>query len=213
LDLYPPCRLGADIGSDHGRLPLYLLASDRCERMVVSDVSGPALLKAKALLTRHGFSDRVNFREADGLDALGEEPAQAVSITGMGGETMSAILTAAPQRLQGASLILSPHTELPRLRETLPAIGYRIEKESIARAGGRFYIVLLAAPGAAVYTEKELHLGPCLLRERPPLYQDYLRWRLKVTQKALTALTAAQGDEPRIEELNRLEGYIQEELV
>jgi tRNA (adenine22-N1)-methyltransferase len=205
--------MGADIGSDHGRLPLHLIFTGRCQRMVVSDVSGPALSKAKALLTRHGFSDRVIFREADGLDALGEEPAQAVSITGLGGDTMSAILTTAPQRLNGASLILSPHTELPRLRETLPAIGYRIEKESIARAGGRFYVVLLAGPGAAAYTEKELHLGPCLLRERPPLYQDYLRWRLKVTQKALTALHNARGDEARIVELNRLAGCMLEELI
>ncbi len=181
--------------------------------MAVTDVSGSALSKAKTLLTRHGFSDRVIFREADGLHALGEEPAQAVSITGMGGDTISIILTAAPQKLQGASLILSPHTELPKLRETLPTICYRIEKESIARAGGRFYVVLLAMPGTAAYTEKELNLGPCLLRERPPLFTDYLHWRLKVTQKALTALTAAQGNEPRIEELNRLAGYIQEELI
>lgn len=204
--------MGADIGSDHGRLPLYLLAEGRCARMVVSDVSGPALLKARALLSLHGFSDRAVFREADGLNALEAEAVQAVSLTGMGGDTMSMILAAAPQRLCGASLVLSPHTELPRVRKTLPGIGYRIEKEAIARAGGRFYVVLRAVPGAAAYTEKELHLGPCLLAGRPPLYQDYLRWRLKVTNKALGALRSARGDEARIEEMSRLAGYIQEEL-
>ena len=213
LDLYPTCRLGADIGSDHGRLPLHLVSSGRCERMVVSDVSGPALSKAQILFDRHGFSERAVFYEANGLDALTPASVQAVSITGMGGDTISAILTAAPQRLQGASLILSPHTELAKLRETLPVIGYRMEKESIARAGGRFYVVLLAVPGAATYTQKELHLGPCLLKEHPPLLLDYLHWRLKVTQKALNALQRAQGNEARIEELTRLAAYIQEELI
>jgi tRNA (adenine22-N1)-methyltransferase len=210
-DLYPACCLGADIGTDHGRLPLYLLASGRCERMVVSDISAPALSKARELITRHRFEDRAVFVQADGLNAL-HEPAKAVSLLGMGGDTMCAILAAAPQRLQKAALILSPHTELYKVREVLHLIGYRIEKESVARSGGRFYVILQAVPGDAVYTEKELLLGPCLTRERPPLFQDYLRWRQRVANTALKALKDAGDEEGRLTELMRLDAYIREEL-
>lgn len=211
-DLFPPCRLGADIGADHGRLPLYLLASGRCERMVVSDISAPALSKARELITRHHFDHRAAFIQADGLNALAE-PAQAASLLGMGGDTMCAILTAAPQRLHGAALILSPHTELYKVREVLHFIGYQIEKESIARSGGRFYMILKALPGDASYTEKELFLGPCLLRERPPLFQDYLRWRQRVAGTALKALKDAGDDDMRMAECSRLDAYIREELI
>jgi tRNA (adenine22-N1)-methyltransferase len=210
-DLFPPCRLGADIGTDHGRLPLYLLASGRCERMVVSDISAPALSKARELIIRHRFDQRAAFIQADGLDSLAE-PAQAVSLLGMGGDTMCAILTAAPQKLHGAALILSPHTELYKVREVLHLIGYRIEKESVARSGGRFYVILQAVPGDAVYTEKELLLGPCIIRERPPLFQDYLCWRQRVADIALKALKDAGDEEGRLTELKRLDAYIREEL-
>jgi tRNA A22 N-methylase len=151
------------------------------------------------------------FVQADGLNAL-REPAQAISLLGMGGDTMCAILNAAPQKLNGAALILSPHTELNKVREVLPRIGYRIEKESIARSGGRFYVILQALPGNATYTEKEQLLGPYFIRERPPLFQDYLRWRQRVADTALKALKDAGDDEDRMAELIRLDAYIREEL-
>ncbi len=211
-ELFPSCRLGADIGTDHGRLPLYLLASGRCERMVVSDISAPALSKARELITRHHFDHRAAFIQADGLDAL-HEPAQAVSLLGMGGDTMCAILTAAPIRLQGTALILSPHTELYKVREVLHQIGYQIAKESVTRSGGRFYVILQALPGDAVYTEKELLLGPCLIKERAPLFQDYLLWRQRVAYTALKALKDAGDDDKRMAEYTRLDAYIREELI
>lgn len=212
MELFPSCRLGADIGADHGRLALHLLASDRCERMLVSDISGPALSKARTLLSRHGFDRRAVCMQADGLDAL-TEPVQAVSILGMGGDTIAAILARAPERLAGASLVLSPHTELMRLRAALPGIGYKIGRECIARAGGRFYVLLLAVPGESAYTEKELLLGPGLLSERPPLFQQYLLWRLRVAQKAAGAPKSANGGGPRLQEWERLIAYIGEELA
>ena len=210
-DLFPPCLLGADIGTDHGRLPLYLLASGRCEHMVVSDISEPALSKARELITRHHFEQKAVFVQADGLNALAE-PVQAVSLLGMGGDTMCAILTAAPERLHEAALILSPHTEIHKLREVLPRIGYHISKESIARSGGRFYVILQALPGEAMYTEKELLLGPCLLKEHTPIFQDYLSWRRRVARKALQAMKDAGEDESRLAEFVRLDTYIGEEL-
>lgn len=180
--------------------------------MVVSDISAPALEKARELITRCHFAKRAVFVQADGLNAL-HEPAQAISLLGMGGDTICAILTAAPQRLQGAALILSPHTELYKVREVLHRIGYGIAKESIARSGGRFYVILKALPGDAVYSEKELLLGPCLIRERPALFKDYLLWRQRVAYAALKALKDAGDEEGRLAELTRLDAYIREELI
>lgn len=38
-DLYPVCRLAADIGTDHARLPAALLQRGRCQHMVLTDIS------------------------------------------------------------------------------------------------------------------------------------------------------------------------------
>ncbi|MBQ8537908.1 MAG: tRNA (adenine(22)-N(1))-methyltransferase TrmK, partial [Clostridia bacterium] len=69
-NMFPPCKWGADVGCDHGRLPLHLLACGKAERMIVSDISAPALAKGRALVERYGFGDRAVFCEADGLTCL-----------------------------------------------------------------------------------------------------------------------------------------------
>ena len=43
MDLFPACEEGADIGTDHGRLPCRLLEEGRCRRMILSDISPKAL--------------------------------------------------------------------------------------------------------------------------------------------------------------------------
>ena len=175
-DLFTACDLGADIGADHGRLSCCLLSSGKCARMVVSDVSDDSLEKARRLLHLHGLEERADYRVADGLFAL-RQPVQCAAICGMGGRLVAHILQSGAERLQGAELVLSCHTDIPLLRRTVVEIGYRLTHELVARAGRRFYIVMKAAPGQEKYTEKELYLGPVLLRERTPLFMRYLGWR------------------------------------
>ena len=189
-DLFTACDTGADIGADHGRLSCYLLAQNRCKRMIVSDISAASLAKAKQLLARHSLADRADFRVADGLQAL-DEPAGCAAICGMGGRVMAEILKAGRERLRGAALVLSCHTELPQLRRTLMDIDYHISAERLVRAKSRYYIVLRAENGKEQYSDKELYLGPVLMRERPPLWLPYLQWRRDVVQ-------CEQGQEERL---------------
>ncbi len=168
-DLFTACDLGADIGADHGRLSCYLLHHGVCGRMIVSDVSADSLMKARRLLALHGLDERADFRVADGLDAL-DTPVQCLAICGMGGRLMGEILLRGRQKLQGASLVLSCHTEIPLLRQILSEIGYHLSAERLVRAKGRYYVVMRAEPGEQTYSEKETYLGPVLMRERPDLW-------------------------------------------
>ena len=207
-DLFPCCRWAADVGCDHGRLPLHMLASGKAEQMIVSDISPMALAKGQELVERYGLGDRAVFCVADGLNCL-DRPVEAVSILGMGGETIEMILGNGKQRLQGAALILSGHTELEKIRQAVAEIGYHLAEERLCRAAGRLYVVMRAEAGEKPITEKELWLGPCLIRERQPLWQDYLNWRIRVTQ---TALNAIRLEDPRGESLRRMLTYLQEEM-
>ena len=85
--LYEPCALGADIGTDHALLPCYLLTHNICQQMILADVSPKALLHAEESVRRHHLEKRAHVRLADGLDAL-TEPCGCVSMMGMGGETI-----------------------------------------------------------------------------------------------------------------------------
>lgn len=180
--LVPVCGLAADIGADHGRLSCYLLGMGICRAMIVSDISEDSLRKARALLNRHGLSQRARFVVADGLQAV-QEPVDAVIITGLGGKTISDMLaqSARPGR---ASLLLSAHTQTQLLRTALSRMGYTITQELVLRESGRFYTVIQAKPGQADYTVRELFIGPKLRGTQSAKVSDYLLWRSKVMQAA-----------------------------
>ena len=178
-NLFPACAYGADIGADHGRLSCYLLANERCAQMCISDLSAPSLEKAKRLITLHGMADRADFCVGNGLKVL-HKKADAIAVLGMGGKTISAILNEGRDQLQQATLIVSAHTELAVLRETLVHIGYTIETEEIAHAGDRFYVIIRAIPGETEYNPAQLLIGPQLLKNGGEHYLEYLQWRSDV---------------------------------
>ena len=176
LALTPVCARGAEIGADHGITSAHLLQSGRCGTMIVSDISAASLDKARRPFALHGLEGRAVFRVADGLRAL-DGPVGAVVIAGMGAQRIAQILSGCTPALAGAAFILQPIPDPPFLRRWLMENGFRLEAERLAREGRRYYIVLRAARGRAAYTPKELLLGPLLLRERPPLWREYLCWR------------------------------------
>ena len=180
FDLFPSCRLAADIGADHGKLALALVTQGKAEKVMVTDISRDSLRKAEALFTAHNSSHLAEFLLGDGMTVLTEVP-DAVSVCGMGGRTISGILENGIPRINGAELILSPHTEIPVVRQTVYRLGYHIADERCAVASGRFYIIIAAMPGHGTISEEETELGPCLYRQRTDqAVKDYYLWRYKV---------------------------------
>lgn len=183
--LFPACAYGADIGADHGRLSCYLLFTGICERMCVADISAPSLRKAQELLLRHGLSERADIRVGDGLNVL-ERPADAIAVLGIGGHTICSILQDGAEKLQGAALILSAHTDVHLVRKTLMGLSYRIDREEIAYAAGRYYVMLRAVHGRESMGERQLLLGPRLMDSTPEHYEDYLAWRIGIASRKCT---------------------------
>jgi tRNA (adenine22-N1)-methyltransferase len=211
-DWVKPCETCADIGCDHGRFGATLLAENRCRLLLATDISDPALAKAKVRLTTLGLSERTVFALADGLDALDALPnrrADTVCILGMGGDTIAGILLRGASRLKGATLVLGAQTELSLTRRAIQQIGYRLTDERVVNAGGRLYLLMHAAPApqdAPEYAERELLLGPCLLQTLPA---DWLPW-LTRRHRLLAQATAAMSATPREHNANRLAAALRE---
>ena len=189
--LYEPCTLGADIGTDHGLLPCHLLKENVCQRMIFADVSPKALHHAEKQVQHQHLSNRAQLICADGLDAL-VEPCGCVSVMGMGGETIASILTRGKDKLQGAVLVLSAHTDLHLVRQAVQDIGYHIVREELCRAAGRFYVVWRAEPGAAPLTDEEIRFGPLLMQRMNPMLREYITWRVAVQSDRLRGLLSAR---------------------
>ena len=123
----------ADVGTDHAYLPVWLLLRGKIDQAIAADLREGPLSRARETARQYGVEDRISFRLCDGLSAVGEDEADTIAIAGMGGDTIAAILGAAPWT-RSKALLLQPMTALPSLRQWLQNNTYRIVEERIAPA-------------------------------------------------------------------------------
>lgn len=194
FDLYDPCELAADIGTDHAHLPAALLQRGRCQHMILTDLSESALNNARNGIIACRLTDRVTFRCGNGLQPLREQ-CEMISVTGMGGRTIRDILLSGEDRLKGASLLLSAHTDLPLIREAVCRIGYHLDREEPCYCAGRFYLVLRARPGAADLSPREIRLGGPLFDSASDQLIPFLIRRRDVLDEKLQGLLTAEKQE------------------
>lgn len=165
----------ADIGTDHGRLPLYLIEQNIVPFAVASDRIKTPIAALKRQVCALGWEDKISVRLGDGLTVVAPEEIQTIVISGMGGMTMIEILDQCPQTVQKSScLILQPQRSILEVRRWLVSHHWRICREDLVLEDGRYYEILCAEPGEMVLTEREINFGPILLQEKPDLFGGYL---------------------------------------
>ncbi len=164
-----------DVGTDHAMLPVWLVQTGRSPWAIGTDIRPGPLRTAAALVAETGLSDKVRLVLTDGLTGIEQAPGAAVTVAGMGGETIVSILSAATWTREGPTLILSPQSKRAELRRWLISSGYDITSEWLVKDAGRIYPILTARGGAAgTYTEAELHLGRMDQIGPDPLFGEYL---------------------------------------
>ena len=84
----------ADVGTDHGKLPITLLIEGHIAHAIGSDLREGPLDHAARNAEEHGVI--LPLRLAAGLDGISPEECDTVTIAGMGGQTIAEILQNAP---------------------------------------------------------------------------------------------------------------------
>lgn len=192
-DLLPAGARLADVGTDHAYLPAALILEGKCPSAIAADLRQGPLSRAKETVREYGLTGRVAFRLCDGLAGIRPEETDAVVIAGMGGETIAAILAAAPwTRERDVSLVLQPMSSMEDLRAWLESNGCRIVREDLAREGDTLYTAFLVRAGEmAPHTPAELWAG----KNSPhPLRGDWLDHWLNKAQRALDGLAKAKQE-------------------
>lgn len=207
----------ADIGSDHGYLPVALMRRGAIERAVAGEVAMTPFRSAQRTVHENGLEQRITVRLASGLLAI--EPGDgitAISICGMGGETIRDILEAGKARLSGQErLILQPNGGEQPLRVWLMGNGYRILGEEVLRENRFDYEIIVAeCTGPVSYTAEELYFGPLQIQARSPAFLAKWQRMLRLKQRTLTHFARARQAVPedKIEEVARQVRWISELL-
>lgn len=183
--LVPPGSAVIDVGTDHAMIPVWLVQTGVCERVLATDIRPGPLENATALVEKTDTGANIRLLQTDGLTGIEADGWDTVILAGMGGETMVSILTAAPWARERVCLILQPQSKRAVLRRYLVENGWRIDREKLVEDAGHIYPILTAAAGLSpAYTQAELHLGRIDQIGSDPLFLPYLDRRKKQAVKA-----------------------------
>ena len=121
----------ADIGTDHGLVPIYLSKNKIAKRIIGIDISEKSLLKLKLKIENNLKYQNIYPIVSDGLKVLKPFEVDTIIISGMGGLLISKIIEESPEIAKSASiLILQGNNNIEALRRFLHKNGYSIVDES-----------------------------------------------------------------------------------
>ncbi len=137
----------ADIGTDHGYLPIYLCQTKKYGKVIATDVNTGPLQKAKANFILTVPDMKPDLRLGDGLDPLKPGEVETGVIAGLGGYLISDMLTwELGKTLTYKRFILQPRNNSGKLRRDLYKLGFRILREDIAFEQNRFCEIITCEP-------------------------------------------------------------------
>lgn len=158
----------ADIGTDHGYVPMLLIRQGKSPHVIMSDISEGSLAKARETFAACRLEDSVSesdFRVGDGLQTVETGEVDEIIIAGLGGHTISNIIADDEAKSRSFKrLILQPRKHSGSLRYYLFTHGWDIESESLAEEGKFACEIITAVPSGETGREA-------------PYPEDDIRWK------------------------------------
>ncbi|MCR4903962.1 MAG: class I SAM-dependent methyltransferase [Butyrivibrio sp.] len=218
----------ADIGTDHGFVPIYLVLKNIVPKAIAMDVRRGPLDRAKEHVTEYGLSQKIDLRLSDGMEKLMENEADTVICAGMGGPLMQRIVEEGRPCEKGIKeMILQPQSELMEFRRFLRDNKYDVLTEKSLEEDGKYYFLIKVSCANTdkqpIYTdmineiiskyscsyETALRIcdrfGPFLLKQRSETLKAYLEHGKEVASSIIKALPENMKGERRAEVLQELE--------
>lgn len=197
----------ADIGTDHGYVPMLLMKEGKSPRIIMSDISADSLSKARETFALTGLSSKVSdtdFRVGDGLATISPGEVDEVIIAGLGGHTIAEILAADEVKTKSFKrLVLQPRKHSGSLRYYLCNNGWEIESENLAKEGKFACEIITAKPVNEAkrssnclyedYPESDIHWNypKAMVEADPELAKLRIDWKISSIKARLDDLYRA----------------------
>lgn len=192
----------ADIGTDHGYLPIYLFKNKKIKRAVAADINPMPLESARKNISKQGVGDGVATQLSDGLEKLESYAPDDIAIFGMGGELVCRIIGNAPWvKNSNIRLILQPMTRQEDVRKYLLDEGFSIVDEALSCDDGKIYQTICAEYSGEKekYTKPELILGKHNIKRGGQLFSCFVENRIDVYKARLNGKKlAGLGEDDRL---------------
>lgn len=190
----------ADVGTDHGYIPIYLIESGKCEKAFAMDVNEGPLLRAKEHIEMHGLADQITTRLSDGVKALQISECESVVVAGMGGALAIKIMEEGKEIFKNLKeFVLQPQSELEKVRQYLVENDFQIVDEDMVLEDGKFYPMMKVVNArTSQYSLVELRYGRILLNKKHPVLKMFLEKEVIKKEMIISNLQSQQAEHIRI---------------
>ena len=194
-DFVPQGARLADIGTDHGYLPIELIQKEIASFAVAGDVHKGPYEAAKENIESLGLENKISVRFGNGLAVLSPGEVDTVVIAGMGSSTMIDILTSEPEVTHSLTrLILQPMIAAATLRSWLIENRWSIVDETLVQEDGRLYEIIVAEQGFSPELEPIMYdIGMILWEKKPKLLSLHIDQLIFQTQRVLREMTNSKS--------------------
>lgn len=205
-----PGQRVADVGTDHGYLPIYLVQKGLAAHVYAGDIGEKPLEKARENAARFQVTEGISFHLCSGVEGIPRD-FDVLVMAGMGAETMVGILKKGKWlEDERYRLVLQCQSSQNELRQYLSESGWKITREEPVRDGRFLYTVLEAGRGEMHLTPGQHFVSPALLESGSPLVQEYVQFCIRTTRKVTEALQHQKGEKyayylRALEELREME--------
>ncbi len=193
----------ADIGTDHGFLPVFLLENKISPKVIMTDISPSSLEKAKGNAGAYQFGGQADFRLGDGLEVIKAGEADVIVMAGMGAKLMVAMLERDREKtLSFRKYIFQPRKNSELLRRWISENGFVISEEDLVKEGAYVCEIIKAAPrnnndGKNLLEDIDLGGSGGGVAELPPYLKEICPdlFRQLAEKKLKSAVTVLEGCE------------------
>lgn len=184
----------ADIGTDHGHLPIYLIQQGISPFCIACDIKEKPLTSAIANIQKVGV-DKIETRLGAGLEPISPDEVDCITIAGMGGEVIASILADCRwAKNQRYTLILQPMTSADALRRFLCENGFSIESETACEENRKVYTIIKARFSGDCFVPDEAFCRVGRLTPDSDAAVKYIEKQLRIVKELIADRTAAELD-------------------
>ena len=188
----------ADIGTDHGYIPVYLLNENKINFAILADINKGPLENARNEVRRNKLEDKVDLRLGSGIEVLKKDEVDEIIIAGMGGILISNLLEANKEVAHSVDkLILQPMQAQEELREYLLNNGYEILDECLEKEDFRIYEIIVAKyTGKNTPVEDNIYyeVGKKLIENNDKLLKEFIDNKIKKYNNIIDKLGSKESE-------------------
>ena len=182
-NLVTPNKRLADIGTDHGYIPVYLLNKGVIDFAILADINKGPLENARSEVNRNKLQEKVDLRLGSGIEVLKKGEVDEIIIAGMGGILIADLLEANKEVAHNTEkLILQPMQAQEELRIYLLNNGYEILDECLEKEDFRLYEIIVAKyTGKNTNVEDNIYyeVGKKLIENKDKLLPEFIENKIK----------------------------------